>query len=112
LGATAVAISVWVWRAHPAFRAMAVSLLVSVVQLGIGVGLLARTDKQIATLRADLAREPAAARATELTRMERVNRSFKWVEALEAVLIVAALVMVFNVFAEHRAHAYTSWLRG
>jgi hypothetical protein len=91
-------------------------------------------EKQAAVL--CLALGATAARAAELARMERVNRSFKWVEVLEAVLIVGALVMVFafrerpsvtaiglgllvqaammlafDVFAEHRAHAYTSWLR-
>ena len=138
LGALALAFSGWLWREHGPFRAMAAPLvLVGLVQLGIGVGLLARTDKQVAALRAALQREPAAARAAELGRMDRVNANFRMVEIVEAVLIVAALVMVFafrgrpavlavglgllvqaavmlafDAFAELRAHAYTDWLRG
>ena len=136
-GAAALAFSVWVWRAHAPFRAMAVPVaLIGMLQLGIGVGLLARTDKQVATLRADLASEPAGARAKELARMDRVNAKFRIVKILEAVLITGALVMVFgfrgrpavtavglgvlvqsalmlvfDIFAEHRAHIYTGWLR-
>ena len=138
LGAVAIALAIWVWRAHPPFRAMAVPLvLIAVVQLGIGAALVARTGKQVATLRADLARDPMAARAGEVARMERVNANFKRIKVLEAMLIVSALVMIlafrgrpavtavgrglllqaavmlaFDMFAEHRALIYTSWLRG
>jgi hypothetical protein len=138
LGVVALAFSIWVWRSHAPFRAMAVPVvLISLVQLGIGGTLVARTERQVGTLKADLAREPAAARAQELTRMDRVNASFTAFKILEAVLIAAALgmalafrgrpavtavglgilvqaavMLAFDVFAEHRAHVYTAWLRG
>jgi hypothetical protein len=133
----AVAFSIWVWRAHASFRAMAWPLVpVGVVQFGIGLVLLARTGRQIETLLVDLARDPAAARAKEMARMDRVNASFKIVEILEAaaiaiavlmalafrarptvtavglgVLVQAAVMLAFDVFAEHRAQIYTAWLR-
>jgi hypothetical protein len=69
--------------------------------------------------------------------MDRVNANFKMVEIVEVVLIVGALVMAFafrdrpaltavglgillqaavmlafDIFAEHRAQIYTAWLRG
>lgn len=112
-------------------------MLIGVLQLGIGVVLVARTGGQVATLQADLTREPAAARTQELARMQRVNVNFTRVKVLETVVIVSALVLIFafrgrpavtavglglllqtavmlafDVFAEHRALTYTSWLRG
>jgi hypothetical protein len=138
LGVAAAAFAVWVWRTQPQFRMMTIPVgLVALIQLGIGVGLYARTDKQVAHLRADLAEDHAVARSKELNRMERVNASFTMVEIVEAILIVAGLAMAlafrarpmvtaiglglllqasvmlaFDSFAEHRAHVYTEWLRG
>lgn len=137
LGIVAVLFATWAWRSHAAFRAMAIPIgFVGLAQLALGVGLWARTDKQVASLQAGLTVEPVAARQTELLRMERVNASFRVVEAIEAVLIVAGLalalafrgrqtltavgmgvllqasvMLVFDLFAEHRAHIYTTWLR-
>jgi Na+/H+ antiporter NhaC len=137
LAAVSVAFSIWVWRSHASFRAMAWPLvLVALAQLGVGAVLLARTGKQVETLQADLTRNPVGARAKELARMDRVNANFKIVEILEAgtiavalvmafafrgrpaitavglgLLVQAAVMLAFDVFAEHRAHIYTAWLR-
>lgn len=136
LGLVAMATTLWLWRSSGPFRAMAIPLaLIGLVQLGIGVGLLARTDGQVATLRRQLAGSPGPARDQELGRMERVNRSFRVIELVEAVLIAggvilaltlrgrtaaavgmgllvqAAVMLVFDLFAEHRALVYTDWLR-
>ncbi len=88
LGVVAVAFSIWVWRTHASFRAMAWPLvLVGVAQFGIGLVLLARTGKQTETLQVDLVRDPAA-RAKETARMDRVNANFKIVEILEGAFNV------------------------
>jgi hypothetical protein len=138
LGAVALGFSLWAWRSDGAFRAVAIPVvLIGLLQLGIGVGLFLRTDKQVATLRADLLAQPADARAKELARMDRVNASFTVIEYVEAALIItsvalalamrsrptvmaigmgvlvqASVMLVFDLFAEHRAHIYTAWLRG
>lgn len=137
LGVVAILFSIWVWRSHATFRVMAIPIgLVGLIQLAIGAGLWARTDKQVTTLQAGLTAAPVAARQTELSRMERVNASFRVIEAIEAVLILTGLalalafrgrqtltavgmgillqssvMLVFDLFAEHRAHIYTAWLR-
>jgi hypothetical protein len=136
LGAVAVGLTIWLWRAHGPFRAMAIPLaLIGLVQLGIGVGLLARTDGQVATLKRELTASPGPAKAKELGRMENVNRSFTIIEIAELVLIAtgaalamalrgktggavgmgilaqASVMLIFDLFAEHRALEYTDWLR-
>jgi hypothetical protein len=138
LGVIAVGMTIWLVRAHGPFRAMAVPLaLIGLGQLGIGVGLLARTDGQVAALTTGLRAEPETARERELGRMERVNANFTGVEIVEAVLIAcgvglalgmrarptamavgmglvlqASVMLVFDLFAEARAQVYTAWLRG
>jgi len=138
LGVAALALSLWVWRAGSPFRTMAVPLaVVALVQLGIGVGLTARTGPQVARLTARWSAEPDAAKTDEATRMERVNTSFKMVEGLEVGLILLGLVLVFvfrqrpavqgvgmglllqasvmlvfDLYAEKRAHQYAAWLHG
>jgi hypothetical protein len=136
LGVLAAAFALWVWRGNVPFRMMAAPVgLIALLQLGIGVGLLARTDRQVATLRADLAADPPGARAAERARMERVNTNFKVVEWVEVGLVLAglalllgfrarpalaavgmglcvqaAVMLAFDVFAEERARAYTEFL--
>src|SRR5687767_11878729 len=88
LGVVALGLSIWLWRGGGPFRAMAIPLtLVALFQVGVGVGLLARTDRQVARQSAGLASEPAATKAAELARMDRVNASFKVIEVVEVVLI-------------------------
>jgi hypothetical protein len=137
LGCAAAMLAAWLWRAHHPFRAMAAPLaLIALAQLALGAGLWARTDGQVAELRAGLVAEPGPARERELGRMERVNANFKWIEIVEAALIAlgvglaltmrarptlmavgmglvlqASVMLVFDLFAERRADVYTTWLR-
>jgi hypothetical protein len=119
------------------FRAMAWPLLVlGLAELALGVGLFARTGPQVASLEEGLGARPAATAAVELARMERVNRSFRAILAVEAAVLLvglalalapragrpawaavgmglvleAAALLVFDLFAERRALAYTQWL--
>lgn len=138
LGIGAVLFAFWVWRSHTAFRAMAIPVgLIGLAQLALGAGLWLRTDPQVASLQAGLTDQPQSTREGELARMERVNANFQVIEAAEAALILVSLVLslafrgkptltavgmglllqasvmlAFDLFAEHRAHVYTAWLRG
>lgn len=79
---------------------------------------------------------PQATVESEIARMTKVNRSFKVIEAIEVVVILvgvllalffrsrnlalasvgmglflqAAVLLAFDLFAEHRAIVYTRWL--
>jgi hypothetical protein len=133
----ALAVSIVVWRAGWWFRAIAFPLgIVAVLQLAIGVVLRARPDGQVAALKQGLGEQAETARAAEITRMEKVNTSFRWIEIAEVVLIAlgiamalgmrarptvsavgmgillqAALLLVFDLIAEARAHVYVAWLK-
>jgi hypothetical protein len=137
IGVLALAASVAVWRSGWVFRAIVFPLgLVGVIQAGVGVALLLRTDRQVATLTRDLRDDPPAAAAKELARIERVNVTFRWLEVAEIVLLgagvamavgfrsrpafngvgmglvlQAAVMLVFDLVAEHRAHVYEDWLK-
>ncbi|MGH9369270.1 MAG: hypothetical protein ACRD3M_16540 [Thermoanaerobaculia bacterium] len=136
LGLLAFAFSSLLWRTGTPLRAMVWPVaLVGLVEIGVGAGLILRTDGQGERLRKGLASRPVETRAAELSRMERVNRSFRVIEALEVLLfaspaalllrarpawaaagmgllVQASVMLVFDLFAERRAHAYTRWLEG
>lgn len=141
LGLIACGFSAWLWSTTSAFRAMLVPVaLIGLIQLGIGVGLWVKTPAQVAALEAGLAQPEAAARtarSTELVRMERVMKNFLVIKAVELLLIAvgvglifglrqrgwavgvgmgllvqAAVMLAFDVFAEARGEPYLAWLRG
>lgn len=112
-------------------------MLVGALQVAVGAGLFARTDAQVATLRAQLDREPSAFFAAERPRMERVQRNFVWVERVELALLVvgvvlalagkgapvawgvgtgmvvqASVMLAFDLLAERRGAAWLDALRG
>lgn len=140
LGIASFAFSGWLASTSSAFRAMIAPLaLIGLIQLGIGVTLWVRTPAQVSTLVAGISGEPAAARSArgaEIVRMERVMKSFVVIKAVEILLIAvgaaliflvrqrgwavglgmgllvqAAVMLVFDVFAEARAEIYMAWLR-
>ncbi len=79
-------------------------MLVGVLQLAVGVGLYARTDAQVAGLRAQHAREPAAFFAAETARMEKVQRSFVAIEWVELALLVVGVALALG-----RKGSTTAW---
>lgn len=120
------------------FRAMAWPLFtVAVIQTAVGIGLLMRTNPQVAALQQGFTASPATAVAAEITRMDKVNRAWILIEVVEVMLIVAGLILIFagrsahpawtafgmgllieasvmlafDLFAEHRALVYTEWLK-
>ncbi|MGE0485120.1 MAG: hypothetical protein AB7Q81_13335 [Gammaproteobacteria bacterium] len=135
MGIGGLGLATWLWHARHVHQAMAWPLLLfALLELGIGLGLAWRTPAQVATLTAGLAAAPAATLATERARMAAVNRNFRIVKVVETVLIVlgtalvvlggrasltgiglglvveAALLLAFDVFAATRAAHYSAWL--
>lgn len=137
LGVASVAFAIWAFRGAGAFRAMWIPMaIVGVLQLGIGVGLVVKTGPQVAALEAGLEKDHAAALSTETARMDRVDKNFTVIKIVEialmvlsaaaimgmkskptvvavamALLVEAAVMLAFDVFAEARGQDYLAWLR-
>lgn len=137
IGAASVALAAYLWLGRGSFRAMAWPLvLIGAAEIALGAGLLLRTDPQVRRLEEGFGSTPQAAVESERRRMTKVNRSFKVIQAVEVALLVvglglafgfrsrhpawaavgmglvlqAAVTLVFDLFAEHRALVYTRWL--
>jgi hypothetical protein len=137
IGSVALAAGWWLRRGEADYRGMFWPVvLIGALQFAVGVGLYARTDPQVAELRNTLRREPEALRAREVTRMQRVQRSFVWIEVVEVVLLAvgvalalatkarpvpwgigmglvlqASVMLVFDLTAERRGAEYLAHLR-
>ena len=137
LGVTSLAAAFYLWSARTPFKAAMWPLIViGLIEAGLGGALIVRTPSQVRTLEAAFASEPQAAAAGERERMARVNLTFRVIMAGEVALIVlgaatvfflrtsnntwtaialavtlqAAVLLAFDVVAEHRAHLYSDWL--
>lgn len=137
IGLISCIFAAYLWLSASSFRAMAWPLIIiGAGQIAIGAGLLIRTDPQVARLQEGLRANPQVTVESELARMAKVNRSFKVIEATEVVVILvgvllalffrsrnlalasvgmglflqAAVLLAFDLFAEHRALIYTRWL--
>ncbi len=113
-------------------------VVMGALQLAVGVGLYAKTDRQVEGLHAQLASNPQGFYAAEVPRMERVQRNFPIIEVVEIAMLVAgvalamaskgrltgwgvgmgitlqaAVMLVFDLLAERRGAVYLeALLRG
>lgn len=136
-GGAAIAASVWLWMTASPQRAMAWPLVaVALIQLVVGWTVYFRTDRQARDLHTLLAKDPPAYASAEVPRMETVRKSFRIYKAIEIALLVAglagmfllrdrpalywaslglalqaALMLVFDLFAERRADVYVEQIR-
>ena len=126
-------------RAGPGVRSFAMTLgVVAAAQIALGVGLYLRTGPQVNRLSEQLRLDAPAFYSAEGVRMGRVQKNFVIVEYVELVIIVAsalaavalkgrsvpsgvalglligaAVVLAFDVFAERRGAEYvTAIMRG
>jgi hypothetical protein len=92
-----VAAGLVLWRVRdPLFRGFALPLLiVGLVQVGVGATVHARTDAQLATLKAQYQAAPAEFKAQESARMKTVRASFMAYKAVEIAFIVIGLGLAF-----------------
>jgi hypothetical protein len=137
IGVASVCLAFYLLIVRSPLKAMAWPLIVlGIGEAAVGVGLVMRTGPQLAALEAGFHQEPQASAAGELQRIGRVNRSFRILIAAELCLVVsgaalavflranstawaaaglglmlqASVMLVFDVFAEHRAGGYARWL--
>lgn len=137
VGLAALASAALLWRSiHPLRGMMFPLAILGIVEVVVGGAVLARTDRQVAALIADLRKDPATLTVEEVPRMERVMANFKVFKVIELVLLAAgvglllafgrhstlcgvgagliaqaALLLVLDAFAEARGHAYLAALR-
>jgi hypothetical protein len=81
------------WRVRdPLFKGMAIPLLaVGLIQVAVGATIFARTDAQVASLRAQVQVAPADFKAQELARMSTVTSSFAVYKLIEVGFLVIGL---------------------
>jgi drug/metabolite transporter (DMT)-like permease len=130
--------AVFFTRDSAALRGAAFPLvLVGLIQLGVGLGVYLRTDKQQADLISLMRSDRPRFLAEELPRMDKVNRNFDVYKIVEIVLLVvgvglvvygrggrpmllgvgaglaaqSAIMLALDFFAEARADRYTEMLR-
>jgi hypothetical protein len=132
-----VSLAAYLWSTRHAFLAMAWPLvLLGVLQVAIGSTVAWRASGQAASLEQGLRESPGPAAAAELERMNTVNRNFRGIKIAEVAIIVLSLALViafrqpgtwsavglgllveaaallaFDVFAQQRALVYTEWLQ-
>lgn len=96
VGIAALAVSIFLWRTASPWRGMGYPLVaIALIQLVVGGAVYFRTDAQVLGLHKQLAAEPAAYRAAELPRMEKVRKSFGVYKTIEIILLVLGLVGFF-----------------
>lgn len=114
------------------YRFAALPLIaVALAQLSVGAGVFLRTDRQVDTLTARWQGERAAFRSEETARMEKVMANFRIYKTAEIAVLLfgialavffphreklyaagigcigqAALMLIFDLFAEHRGREY------
>ncbi|MGH8528309.1 MAG: hypothetical protein ACRETN_00485 [Nevskiales bacterium] len=136
-GILALAAAIALLTARSSYRGMAPPLaLLGLLELALGVLLLARVDARVAGLLDLLARAPVELVQAELARMEQVMRSFSLLKIVELLVFAggvaatylfrrsdfifaagigciaqAAFLLMFDLFAERRAAEYLEALR-
>lgn len=114
------------------YRFAAIPLIaVSLAQISVGAGVFVRTDRQVDTLTARWQSDRGAFRSEETARMQTVMTNFRVYKTVEIAVLVlgialvllfpqrerlysagigcigqAALMLVFDLFAEHRGREY------
>jgi hypothetical protein len=137
VGALAIGASIYLLVTRHSYRGMAYPLIaVGLIQIAVGGSVYLRTDAQLAGLGEQLTAAPAAYKAAELPRMEKVATNFTIYKGIEIALLAAgialtfafrqreqlygagiglilqaSLMLVFDLVAERRADTYMALIR-
>lgn len=95
VGLVAIGISVWLWMNGHRLKSMAYPLVViALMQIVTGGTIYLRTDTQLLALSTQLQAHPAAFKAEETTRMQKVMANFSVYKAVEMVLLIVGVGMI------------------
>jgi hypothetical protein len=134
IGVVAFIVSFVVWKTD--YKTMAFPLIaIGIIQLIVGASVYFRTDAQVQSLTAQLQSAPDQFQKDELARMKTVNANFKLYKLIEVLLLAvgiilsyafsqsmtwysiaigliaqASIMLLFDLFAEKRAHEYAAAL--
>jgi hypothetical protein len=134
MGVAAFSASLFVWKTE--YKTMIYPLIViGAIQVVVGATVYFRADAQVKSLTAQLQTAPDQFQKDEITRMKTVNANFKLYKVIEVVLLAIGIVLsyafaqnmtwysiaigliaqssimlVFDLFAEKRAHEYVAAL--
>ena len=136
VASVAAATAMLATRASPYAGAGFPFAALGLLAVGIGSGVWARTEHQVAFLEVQMRHAPAEAMRSEIPRMERVRRSFFFAKIFEVALVIAgiavaylyhdrrfalafggglvaqaAFLLVFDLIADRRAAHYLDHLR-
>lgn len=137
IGLVAIVVALAIWRLHPRYGAIAYPLVaIALIQIGVGASVYARTDRQVVALVEQQRVNALAFRSDEEARMAKVMQNFQIYKAIEIALVVlgatlavftrkrsslaaigvgcwiqGAVMLVFDGFAESRAHTYIEAIR-
>lgn len=138
LGGASLGFAVFLWSTRSSFLAMAWPLVVlGSMELILGATIALRTPAQVAALEQGLRTSRAPTVSAETQRMATINRNFRVIKGVETAVIVlglllalllpptsawsavglglllhAAVLWVFDAFAQQRAEVYARWLQG
>lgn len=138
VGLIAIAAALYLALARSTWKAMAIPLVaIAAIQIVVGSTVFFRTAEQVETLQAQYAADRAAFVADETSRMQVVMKNFEIYKAIEIALLAAgialatflrrntswrafgvglalqsALMLVLDLFAEHRAGEYLRFVTG
>lgn len=138
LGIASLAFAAWLFRSVSMFRLMMIPLgIIGVLQLAVGIGLYLKTPAQVQALQEGLSQPQSRpeAHAKETQRMQRVQANFTvlkiaWIVLIAVglglvllargrpgsvgvglgILLQAAAMLAFDLFAEARGSEYLRWL--
>ena len=95
VGLLAIGISIWLWMNGHRLKSMAYPLVaIALMQMVVGGSVYLRTDTQLSTLSVQLKANPAALKAEETTRMQKVIKHFSIYKAVEMVLLIVGVGMI------------------
>ncbi|CAN7593562.1 hypothetical protein [Acidovorax delafieldii] len=104
VGLLAICISTWLWMNGHRLKSMAYPLVaIALMQMVVGASVYLRTDTQLSSLSVQLKANPAALKAEETTRMQKVMKNFSIYKAVEMLLLVIGVGLIATLHRQDMA---------